>query len=1625
MSTSWLPDVWKKLLAQALGSGGREGTRSSVEEWERIAEVLNAVLELPAAERSAFLDRSCAGRPELRREIDSLLAVHERPGLLDSPAAALIEPLLSSAAPAGPARGRTVCHYEILDTLGSGGMGVVYQARDLRLGRLVALKFLPPHLSQDTQAKERLRVEAQAAAALDHPHICTIHEIGETEEGQLFLAMPFYRGETLKQRIARGPLAVQEALAFAIQAAHGLARAHELGIVHRDIKPANLMVSEPDPPTSGPAPARDREVGSNAGGMVKILDFGVAKLTDVSLTGPGTTPGTVAYMSPEQARGDAVDHRTDLWALGVVLYEALTGQRPFRGEHEQAVVHAILHTEPEPVASLRAEVPEALARVVHRALSKRPEGRHSSVIGLAADLQRALESHNGDAAAPARSGSRRSTAAGTRDSGEVGTGVLPQGERRQTTILASGLSGYAELVERLVPEEVERVLMRLRQEAAEIVGRHGGMINHFTGEEMVLLFGIPTTHEDDSLRAVRTARELHRWVRALSEELERSAGQSIRLHSGIDSGHVVAHPLGGADSGYRVAGVAAHVAARLAAQAAPDEVWISPECRRVISPFFETEVRPPLVVREREQPLVPYRVIGESGIQTRLEAAERAGLTAFVGRERELETLLGTLEAALASEGQFVVVLGEAGMGKSRLLHELQHRLDPEQVLLLRGRCQSYGGSISYLPFIEVLRGSLHLGETGSSEHSRENTVARIREIGPELEEFVPLYLNLLSIPSEHHPVPKHLHGDQLRLATQDALAAILTLSARRQRAAVILLEDWHWADDASHAVLRQVVEMTPDYPLLVVVTCRPGSAAEWDVPGDFTTIQLRPLEASSSMRMLEAAIGVDSIPAELGALIHERAGGNPFFLEEICHTLVEEGTLRVDQGHVVLTGSPRALELPDTIHAVIRARLDRLERDAREVVRFASVVGREFTRGVLERSLPEVGRLPNALQTLKGAGLIQQTRVVPDAAYRFKHVLTQEVAYASLLEHQRRDLHGRVGEAIEQLHGNRLEEYLDRLAYHFSRAEKWLKAVHYGLRAAERASALSQFVEAIQILERVEGWLSHLPDGAERRELLSSALLHQERLCESLGLRGRQQQLIDALIALLEPGDDRARLAEVYVRQGDLNTLLRRFGEAEAALHRSLELRRQLRDQVGERNTLRSLGLLRWHEGRHAEALACIEQALAISREREDLEALLGDLSNLGNVLKAMGEYERAQGHLEQALALAQSLQERMSGAGAVFKQAYILHNLANIHRELGDNERALEILQRAVTLTSGERLPIQLSYHYTAIAHIFLRQGRVEESLRCYRQSVELERRAQYASGLSQSLRILGEVLIGLGRHDEALPHLEEAARIFARLQDRETEALMWSRIAGAHERKRNDADALGAWSKARTLRKQAKDRRGELEALEGIARVTRRHVAEPSLAVGYYREALGLAKLLGDGATQGRLCNTVGILEWTQGDYDEALSWYVTALGLFRELDDPVNEGLMLNSIGVTLKALGRREEAQTRLEEAVSHHRQTGQALLEGHALAALGDMRYEVGDTGQALECYKRSLRLRQEVGDRAGEGWMLHHLARVYLARELSGPARELIDRAARIAADCGDDELRTALERLRRGAAL
>ena len=360
-------------------------TTMTPERWAQLQHLFDELVDLAPAARTRRLAQIRKHDADLCRRVASLLAAHAQADSVLQPLDAPEIPFVSSGPDPLQLIGERLAQYTIVAYLGGGGMGVVYKAQDTRLERMVALKFLPPALTRDAEAKARFIHEARSASALDHPNICTIYEINEHAAGHLFIAMALIEGETLKQKLARHPLPLAEAINWAEQVAQGLGQAHARGIVHRDIKPANVMVDD--------------------AGQVKIVDFGLAKVAEVSLTETGVTLGTMAYMSPEQVRGGAVDHRTDIWALGVLLYEMVTGQRPFDGTRNEGIAQAILYAEPEPMTALRSRVPMALEQIVEKALAKDPAERYQHVDELPVDLRALSSGSRRTAALPAGSAS--------------------------------------------------------------------------------------------------------------------------------------------------------------------------------------------------------------------------------------------------------------------------------------------------------------------------------------------------------------------------------------------------------------------------------------------------------------------------------------------------------------------------------------------------------------------------------------------------------------------------------------------------------------------------------------------------------------------------------------------------------------------------------------------------------------------------------------------------------------------------------------------------------------------------------------------------------------------------------------------------------------------------------------------------------------------------------------------------------------------------------------------------------------------------------------------------------------------------------------------------------------------
>ena len=931
--------------------------------------------------------------------------------------------------------------------------------------------------------------------------------------------------------------------------------------------------------------------------------------------------------------------------------------------------------------------------------------------------------------------------------------VIPEGERRQATIVFTDLSGYTAMNEQLDPEEVEGFMSRIKAQAVRIVESFGGSVNQFVGDEILALFGIPTAHEDDPLRAVKAALELHEMVRHLSPEVEGRIGKPLRMHTGVNTGLIVTHLRDDRDGLFGITGRTVNTGAKLRSQAGPDEILVGPETHKLIAPYFETVPLEAIRMKGNAEPTISFRVVRESKIHSRFEASEQKGFTAYTGRGQELATLYACFEKVLRKQGQFVTVVGEAGVGKSRLHYEFRHRLDRKNTTVLQGRCHSYGSDTPYLPLIDALRRGLQLKEEDRPVELLKKVVTNIKAIDPSLEQFIPLYLHLLSIPSDYS-LPPHLQGKELRKAMEQALVALLTLNTQHGPT-ILMLEDWHWSDEASQAALKHLIDAAASYASMVVVTYRPIYPANWGDLSHHTTILLKSLDASNTETIIKSIIRAVRLPEGLGQFIYERTGGNPLFIEEVCYSLIEAGMVVVNDEEATLTEPLDKLYLPDTVQAIIRTRLDRLDRNAKEALRLASVIGRVFSGRILERISSAKAALFESLEGLKALEMIQQIQVLPQAEYTFRHVLTQTVVYESLLLQRRKEIHGAIGLAIEELYSQRLEEQSPILAYHYIRSDQQNKAVKYALLAGDQAAGLYANTEATAFYEQAFAISQTLPvspkaqqwqiDAAlklaavgitrqdierDRRNLeqahtVAEALNDESRLARVLYWLGRIHYVLwNPKMAMeyarqsLEIADrmaDDALMAPPINLMGRVYYQLSDFSQANRFMERSIEQMRRIGNRIEESTASAFAGYVLAHLGEFDRAFAHADYGLQLAREIQNPFALANAYHLRGCVFAQRGEWTHAIADFEEAIRIAEKVED--------FFRLYMVKSWMGLsHAIIGEPARGRELLEESSALAEKIGTKFWLAYQKTAHATCLCMLGELETGAQLCQEAIRL---------------------------------------------------------------------------------------------------------------------------------------------------------------------------------------------------------------------------------------------------------------------------------------------------------------
>ena len=888
-----------------------------------------------------------------------------------------------------------------------------------------------------------------------------------------------------------------------------------------------------------------------------------------------------------------------------------------------------------------------------------------------------------------------------------------QGERKQVTVLFVDVSGFTSLSERLDPEDVHGLMSRAFELMLAEVHRNEGTVNQFLGDGIMALFGAPIAHEDHARRAVRAALGIERALAGYQQELT-PRGITFRARQGLNTGLVVVGSIGGdLRMDYTAVGDTTNVAARLQQTGEPGRITISEATHRLVRGYFETRRIGDIHLKGKAEPVSAWEIVGEHEMRTRLEVESERGLTPFVGRERELTRLLDAFAQARAGAGQAVFLVGEAGIGKSRLLLELRRRVG-DRATWQEGHCLSFGSAMAFHPLIDLVRRRFGIEETDDEAAIGAKIESGVAETGEDPAPVAPYLRALLSVDPGDSEV-RAMSPAQRRGETFEAVRRLLVRAAERQPQ-VLVIEDLHWMDSASEQFLATLVDSIPALRVLLIFTYRPGYANPFGERSYFTRIVPAALSAEDSARMAAAVLDADGLPDALRSLIGAKGEGNPFYVEELVKSLEESGALRREGARLILSQPLAALAIPGSIHDVIAARIDRLADAPKRVLQLAAVIGREFTRRLVDRLAEIRERTDDFLRELTALELILERRLYPELAYMFKHALTQDVAYDSLLVQRRRELHALVGRAIEELYGDRVTEHHEMLAHHFSKAEDWPRALDYLIKAAEKASqafglrqALALYGDALVAAGHLEdrvpaatliaihraradlfwglGEFAHSRDEAERLVALTRRLHDRPAEAGALVQVASALQWIEDFPKAHERVREAIEIAEgvgaqgplaggLYIR-GYMNAVNGRLDVTETDLGRALEIGRSMGDANRQALVLHLIALKRGWQGQFRESLALGDEGIRLARQHRLAIPLLRCLWNQGIACHEMGHHDRALAALAEGLALAEKLGD----------DAYIpryLNTVGFVRIDCGDFAAGIELSERSYEVTA-----------------------------------------------------------------------------------------------------------------------------------------------------------------------------------------------------------------------------------------------------------------------------------------------------------------------------------------------------
>src|SRR6266536_635692 len=893
-----------------------------------------------------------------------------------------------------------------------------------------------------------------------------------------------------------------------------------------------------------------------------------------------------------------------------------------------------------------------------------------------------------------------------------------EAERKQVTVLFADIKGSLELLADRDPEDARRLLDAVLERMVGAVHRYEGTISHFMGDGIMALFGAPVAHEDHAVRACYAALLMQESIKRHSEEIRRTEGFQVQVRVGLNSGEVIVRAIrNDLSMDYTAVGQTAHLAARMEQIATPGSILVTADVIRLVEGYVEIKSIGTVPVKGLRTPIDVYEVIGVGSVRSRLQAAAARGLTRFVGRGSEMRMLEDALERTAAGHGQVVAVVGEAGVGKSRLLYEFTHSHGAQDWLVLASNTVSYGRATPYLPVIDFLKDYFKIDPRDDAQTIREKVTGKVVMFDQSLQEAIPSVLNLLEALPEDHPF-QSLDPVQRRHQTVQCFKRLMLRESRIQPI-ILVFEDLHWNDSLSLGLLDGLVDGLPDERILLLASYRSEYQDDWGARSYYRQIRLKPLPREGIEHLLHALLGTD--PALLGVkrLLMDRTEGNPFFLEEIVRTLVETGVLSGERGQFRLAKPVSSIQVPPQVQAVIASRIDRLPPEQKHLLQEAAVIGKDVPSSLLGMvaNLPEQ-ELRGYLADLQVAEFLYETKLFPELEYTFKHALTHKVAYDGLTKERRGEIHAAVVESIEKLYPDRLSEYIERLAHHAFLGGVGLKALTYLREAGTRAVEHRANREAVSLFQQALEALKHLPDD-----------------------RHRLEQAVDI----------RFDIRNALQPLGDLSQILEYLREAE-------DLARQLNDQV-------RLGWVSAYLTEHFRMLGNPEsaakagvRALAIGQSVGDLRMQIVTNLPMGLLYHALGQYRRATEFFQWNVDRlgGELLHERFGlfGLPSVFSRAFLAYCFA----ELGEFSKGSLIGEEGVRIADAADHPFSQVYAHLGTGYLYLRKGDFSRAITMLERALALGQFSQIPVAFAYGASYLGYALTLMGRVAEGLPLLEQ---------------------------------------------------------------------------------------------------------------------------------------------------------------------------------------------------------------------------------------------------------------------------